>query len=72
MPRYKGRLPANEAGRAHTVNEHGAWRIAGKFARVDPNQPTEACSVGRSTFQAAYLLLSLYLSVFLFFGCPYR
>ena len=38
VPRYKGWLPANEAGRAHAVNEHGAWRIAGKFARVDSNQ----------------------------------
>ena len=72
VPRYKDSLPANEAGRAHAVNEYGAWRIAGKFARVDSNQPAEARSVGRSTFQAAYLLSSLYLSVFLLFGCPYR
>ena len=46
MPRYKGWLPANEAGRAHAVNEHGAWRIASKFARVDSNLPAEARSVG--------------------------
>ena len=72
VPRYKGWLPANEAGRAHAVNEHGAWRIAGKFARVDSNQPAEARSVGCSTFQAAYLLSSLYLSVFLLFGRLYR
>ena len=38
----------------------------------ETNQPAEARSVGRSTFQAAYLLSSLYLSVFLLFGCPYR
>ena len=47
------------------VNEHGAWRIAGKFMCVDSNLPAEARSVGRSAFQAAYLLSSLYLSVFL-------
>ena len=29
-------------------------------------------SVGRSTFQAAYVLSSLYSSVFLLVGCPYR
>ena len=58
--------------RAHAVNEHRAWRIAGKFARVDSNLPAEARSIGHSTFQAAYLLSSLYLSVFLLFGCPYR
>ena len=26
------RLPANEAARAHAINEHGAWQMAGKFA----------------------------------------
>ena len=64
--------PANEAARAHAVNEHGAWQMAGKFACVDSNLPAEARSVRRSTFQAAYLFSSLYLSVFLLFGCPYR
>ena len=42
MPCYKGWLPANEAARTHAVNEHGAWRMAGKFARVDSNLPAEA------------------------------
>ena len=54
------------------VNEHGAWWMASKFARVDANLPAEARSVGRSTFQAVYLLSSLYLSIFLLFGYPYR
>ena len=57
---------------AQAVNEHGAWQMTGKFARVDSNLPAEARSDGRSEFQAAYLLSSLYLSVFLLFGCPYR
>ena len=30
VSRYKGLLPANEAAHAHAVNEHGAWRMAGK------------------------------------------
>ena len=32
VPHYKGWLPVNEAARAHAVNEHGAWQMAGKFA----------------------------------------
>ena len=32
VPRYKDWLPSNEATRAHAVNGHGAWQMAGKFA----------------------------------------
>lgn len=37
---------------------------------VHSNLLTEASSVGRSTFQTAYLFSNLYLSVFSLFGCP--
>ena len=47
----------------------GRWLVS---LRVDSNLPAEACSVGRLTFQAAYLLLNLYLSASLLFGCPYH
>ena len=51
VPRYKGWLPANEAGRAHAVNEHGAWWIAGKFARVDSNLPLRLALSGTRHFK---------------------
>ena len=37
VPHYKGWLLGNEATHAHTVNEHGAWWMAGKFTCVDSN-----------------------------------
>ena len=46
----------------------GGWLVS---LRVDSTLPTVAHSIGCSTFQAAHLLSSLYVSAFLCLGCPY-
>ena len=70
VSRYKGWLPTNELTRAHAPNENWTWQTANKFASHIASLPAEALSAACSTFQASYVLYSLYLSVFLPFGYP--
>ena len=75
MPHYKGWLPANEATRAHAVNEHGAWQMAGKFAcrfkSAHWGLLCQAFSISSSIFALKPLLISiltLWLSISLSFS----